>query len=123
MTTLSSFCCAMTPTVSAEMATRASRTGFMQGLRLKDSLHQVREREQPGEQAQQSNHDPHIEPPYLVCPASAVVASSPPSPIVSTAVDGTITIAPFSLIASYSIFIARRCSAMGLSLYNTAASA
>src|ERR1700677_2212855 len=47
--------------------------------------------------------------------ASEVVASIPPSPIVSTADDGTITIAPFSLMASYSMFIARRCSATGLS--------
>lgn len=46
--------------------------------------------------------------------ASDVVASRPPNPIVSTAEDGTITIAPFSLMASYSMFMARRWSATGL---------
>ena len=34
--------------------------------------------------------------------------------MVSTAEEGTITVAPFSLIASYSIFMARRCNATGL---------
>ena len=34
-------------------------------------------------------------------------------PIVSTAVEGTITMEPFSLIASYNMFIARRCKAVG----------
>ena len=43
-------------------------------------------------------------------------ASDPPSPMVSTADEGTITIEPFSLMASYSIFMARRWSATGLSL-------
>ena len=47
--------------------------------------------------------------------ASDVVANMPPSPMVSTAEEGTITIAPFSLIASYSMFMARKCSATGLS--------
>jgi len=47
-------------------------------------------------------------------PPSEAVASTPLSPIVSTTDDGTITIAPRSLIASYSIFIARKCSATGL---------
>ena len=42
-----------------------------------------------------------IMPPYSgFTPANDVVASIPPSPIVSTADDGTITIAPFSLMAS-----------------------
>ena len=45
--------------------------------------------------------------------ARDVVASIPPSPIVSTAEEGTITIEPFSLIASYSMFMARKCSATG----------
>src|ERR1019366_138334 len=40
--------------------------------------------------------------------------SMPPSPIVSTAEEGTTTIAPFSLMASYSMFMARRCRATGL---------
>ena len=39
-------------------------------------------------------------PSYLGGPASATVASVPPSPMVSTAEDGTITIEPFSLMAS-----------------------
>jgi hypothetical protein len=39
---------------------------------------------------------------------------SPPKPIVSTALDGTITIEPFSLMASYNMFIARKCRATGL---------
>jgi len=33
-------------------------------------------------------------------PPRAVIPAIPPSPIVSTALDGTITIEPFSLIAS-----------------------
>ena len=41
-------------------------------------------------------------------PASDAVASVPPNPIVSTAEEGTITIDPRSLMASYSIFMARR---------------
>jgi hypothetical protein len=52
---------------------------------------------------------------YKTGRASAVVPSIPPNPMVSTAEEGTMTIEPFSLIASYSMFMARRCSAMGLS--------
>ena len=48
------------------------------------------------------------------CGCRLAVASVPPNPIVSTAEEGTITIEPFSFIASYSMFIARRCSAVGL---------
>ena len=48
-------------------------------------------------------------------PPRAAVAKVPPSPIVSTADEGTITIDPRSLMASYSMFIARRWSATGLS--------
>ena len=59
---------------------------------------------------------------YCFCADSDAVPSSPPSPIVSTALDGTITIEPFSLIASYSMFIARRCSATGLLMYTVDAS-
>ena len=43
--------------------------------------------------------------------------------MVSTADDGTITIEPRSLMASYSMFMARRCSATGLSWYTGAACA
>ena len=50
-------------------------------------------------------------------PPSAAVASVPPSPMVSTAEEGTITIEPFSLMASYSMFMARRCRATGLFWY------
>ena len=46
---------------------------------------------------------------------SVEVASMPPRPMVSTAEEGTITMAPFSLIASYSMFMARKCSATGFS--------
>src|SRR6266851_1219199 len=53
---------------------------------------------------------------WAFAPASDAVASVPPSPMVSTADDGTITIEPRSLIASYSMFMARRCSATGFSL-------
>src|SRR5579863_8068619 len=53
--------------------------------------------------------------PYPTGRASAVVPSIPPNPMVSTAEEGTITIEPFSLSASYSMFMARRCSAIGLS--------
>ena len=42
-------------------------------------------------------------------------ANVPPNPIVYTALEGTITIEPRSLIASYSMFMARRCIAVGLS--------
>ncbi len=48
------------------------------------------------------------------CFEKAMVPIRPPSPMVSTAEEGTITVAPFSLIASYSIFMARRCNATGL---------
>ena len=37
---------------------------------------------------------------FGTCPLSAVIPDNPPRPIVSTADDGTITIEPFSLIAS-----------------------
>ncbi len=47
-------------------------------------------------------------------PPIEAVPSMPPSPMVSTAEEGTITIAPFSLMASYSMFMARRWSAVGL---------
>jgi hypothetical protein len=46
--------------------------------------------------------------------AAALTPSMPPNPMVSTAEDGTMTIEPRSLIASYSMFIARRCRAVGL---------
>ena len=46
----------------------------------------------------------------------------PPSPMVSTADEGTMTIEPFSLMASYNMFIARKCSAVGLSWYDRDAS-
>src|SRR5690348_4485797 len=46
--------------------------------------------------------------------ANAVVARLPPKPIVSTAEEGTITIEPRSLIASYNMFMARKCRATGL---------
>lgn len=47
----------------------------------------------------------------------------PPRFIVSTAEDGTITRAPFSFNPSNSMFIARRCRAVGLSAYARDASA
>lgn len=46
---------------------------------------------------------------------SAAAPSMPPMPIDSTAVLGTSINAPFSFNPSYSMFIARRCSAVGLS--------
>jgi hypothetical protein len=49
-----------------------------------------------------------------LAPPIDATPSMPPRPIVSTAVEGTTTIAPFSLMASYSIFMARRWSATGL---------
>ena len=52
----------------------------------------------------------------LVLAEDAAVASVPPNPIFSMPVDGTITIDPFSRIASYSMFMPRSCSAPGLSL-------
>jgi hypothetical protein len=52
----------------------------------------------------------HVAAPYVVGPlASATAAKFPPKPMVSTAEDGTMTIEPRSLIASYNIFIARNC--------------
>ena len=51
---------------------------------------------------------------YCLGPASEAVPNKPPSPRVSTADDGTITMDPFSLIASYNMFMARRCRATGL---------
>ena len=52
---------------------------------------------------------------YGLAPPSDAVASVPPSPMVSTADEGTITMEPFSLMASYSMFMARRCRATGFS--------
>src|SRR5438477_10037600 len=52
---------------------------------------------------------------YGFAPPREAVARVPPRPMVSTAVEGTITIAPFSLTASYSMFMARRCRATGFS--------
>ena len=49
------------------------------------------------------------------CFAIEDIANVPPSPIVSTADEGTITVDPLSRIASYSMFMARKCSATGLS--------
>src|SRR5271157_622627 len=50
------------------------------------------------------------------CPLPrAATPSVPPSPMVSTTEEGTITIEPLSLIASYNMFMARRCRATGLS--------
>lgn len=43
-----------------------------------------------------------------LAPPSEAVAKVAPKPMVSTADDGTITIEPRSLIASYSMFIARK---------------
>lgn len=51
---------------------------------------------------------------HSTCLPNDTVPNIPPNPIVSTALDGTITIDPFSLIASYNMFIARKCSATGL---------
>jgi len=51
---------------------------------------------------------------YCTCLEMAAVPSMPPSPMVSTADEGTITMEPFSLMASYSMFMARRWRAVGL---------
>src|SRR5437762_2989957 len=60
-------------------------------------------RERQGQKSNQKYRSSHRFAPlyYFTCPASAVVPSIPPRPIVSTADDGTITIEPFSLMASY----------------------
>src|SRR5580704_11105105 len=61
-----------------------------------------------------------VETVYGLAPPIDAVARVPPRPMVSTAVEGTITIAPFSLMASYSMFMARRCRATGFSAYEAA---
>src|SRR5574341_639247 len=53
--------------------------------------------------------------------ASDVSPARPPRFIVSTALLGTMTSAPFSLKPSKSMFIARKCNAVGLSEYCSAA--
>src|SRR5947209_3218766 len=52
------------------------------------------------------------------CWRIAAMPMRPPIPIDSTAVLGTSISAPFSFSPSYSIFIARRCSAVGLDEYD-----
>jgi predicted amidohydrolase YtcJ len=50
----------------------------------------------------------------IMRPAVDAMPIVPPKPIDSTADEGTITMEPFSLIASYSMFIARKLNATGL---------
>src|ERR1051325_9139634 len=56
------------------------------------------------------------------CCRSAAAPRRPPIPIDSTAVEGTSISAPFSFNPSYSMFIARRCSAVGCASYDAEAS-
>jgi hypothetical protein len=48
--------------------------------------------------------------------AKEVIPANPPRFMVSTALEGTITRAPFSFKPSKSMFIARRCRAVGFSM-------
>src|SRR6202008_21209 len=52
---------------------------------------------------------------YGFAPPRAAVARLPPRPMVSTADEGTMTIEPRSLMASYNTFMSRTCSAPGFS--------